>query len=128
MKQLLTFLDIVQVFMGASVGVISSLDGQTETTADGVVILPFPKNGVTLSYIGEFFEACGGRAKLEGLTTTEVNEKHVKPVTAPVPVIVLRHADEATTSCRRGCNCFHFARLEVCILGSYRRAATSLQR
>ena len=79
MQQLLTVL----VLMGASVGVIISLDGQTETTGDGVVILPFPKNGVTLSYICEFFEACGGRANLEGLTTTEVNEKHVKLMTAP---------------------------------------------
>lgn len=44
-------------------------------------VLPFPKDGVTLSYLADFFTACGGRKELKGLTTTEVNEKFVKPMT-----------------------------------------------
>ena len=42
----------------------------------------FPKDGVKLSFIQEFFAARGGRDKLEGLTTTEVCEQHIKPLTA----------------------------------------------
>ena len=41
----------------------------------------FPKSGVKLSYIEEFFTACGGRDKLEGLTTTEVCDQYIKPLT-----------------------------------------------
>ena len=44
--------------------------------------IPFPKNGVKLSYLlNHFVEECGGREALEGLTTTEVCEKFVKPFT-----------------------------------------------
>ena len=36
--------------------------------------VPFPKLGLKLSYLfNEFVELCGGRAGLEGKTTTEVN-------------------------------------------------------
>ena len=41
----------------------------------------FPKDGVKLSFIEEFFTVCGGRDKLEGLTTTEVCEQHIKRLT-----------------------------------------------
>ena len=68
--------------MGANIGVISSTLNDGESCSDGVV-LPFPKTGVTLSFASEFFTACGGRSELEGLTTTEVNEKFVKAMTAP---------------------------------------------
>ena len=67
--------------MGASVGVDTLYGG--ETTLEGVVDLPFPKNGVSLSYVNDFLMACGGRASLECLTTTEVNEKYVMPMTFP---------------------------------------------
>ena len=50
------------------------------TVVDGS-FLPFPKDGVRLSFIQEFFDFCGGREKLEGLTTTEVCNKFVKPAT-----------------------------------------------
>jgi hypothetical protein len=43
--------------------------------------LPFPKDGIRLSSINVFYNACGGRDKLIGLTTTEVNEKFLKPIT-----------------------------------------------
>ena len=36
--------------------------------------IPFPKSGLKLSYLAnEFIVLCGGRAELEGKTTTEVN-------------------------------------------------------
>lgn len=41
----------------------------------------FPKDGVKLSFIEEFFTACGGRDKLEDLTTTEVCQQYIKPLT-----------------------------------------------
>ena len=43
--------------------------------------LPFPKIGIRLSSIEIFYNACGGRDKLIGLTTTEVNENFLKPLT-----------------------------------------------
>ena len=44
--------------------------------------LPFPKLGIKLSYfLNEFPALCGGRAALEGLTTTEVNELFQKKIT-----------------------------------------------
>lgn len=43
--------------------------------------LPFQKDGVKLSYIKEFYDACGGRDKLVGLTTTQVNDIYQKPMT-----------------------------------------------
>ena len=49
--------------------------------------LPFdpdsiPTDGVKVSYLNEFLEAIGGREKLEGLTTTKVNEQFQMPITA----------------------------------------------
>jgi hypothetical protein len=46
--------------------------------------LNFPKDGVRLSYINEFYDACGGKEKLAGLTTTQVNELFQKTMTASV--------------------------------------------
>ena len=43
--------------------------------------LPFPKDGIRLSSIDIFYNACGGKDKLKGLTTTEVNDKFLKPIT-----------------------------------------------
>eukprot|EP01031_Cornospumella_fuschlensis_P036949 gene36949-44825_t len=42
----------------------------------------FPKHGVQLSFIEQFLAECGQDA-LEGLTTTDVCNKFVKPMTAP---------------------------------------------
>jgi hypothetical protein len=44
--------------------------------------LPFPKDGIRLSSMKDFYAACGGKDKLLGLTTTDVNEKYQKPITA----------------------------------------------
>ncbi|GFH55521.1 TPR-like protein [Chaetoceros tenuissimus] len=44
--------------------------------------IPFPKNGIKLSYLlNDFVVECGGREALEGLTTTEVCDNFVKPAT-----------------------------------------------
>lgn len=64
--------------MGGSASII-------ENTADNVkssVPLPFPKDGIKLSSLNDFYVACGGKDKLNGLTTTEVNEQFQKHITA----------------------------------------------
>ena len=63
--------------MGSGASVVHKFDDST--IADGS--LPFPKDGVRLSFIQEFFNFCGGREKLEGLTTTDVCNEFVKPAT-----------------------------------------------
>jgi hypothetical protein len=40
-----------------------------------------PKHGVKLSFIDEFINSCGGPSKLNGLTTTEIKEKFILPMT-----------------------------------------------
>ena len=45
--------------------------------------IPFPKHGVKVSFLNKFVETyCGGRNKIQGWTTTDVNDKIVKPVSA----------------------------------------------
>jgi tetratricopeptide (TPR) repeat protein len=44
--------------------------------------IPFPKVGITLRVFDMFIEECGGRDALAGLTTTEVCEGHLKPLTS----------------------------------------------
>lgn len=54
----------------------------------------FPRLGVRLSFLSLFLLDCGGREQLAGLTTTEVCERYVKPVTAVTQssyVELLRH-------------------------------------
>ncbi len=41
----------------------------------------FPKSGLKLSFLEEFYEACGGKEALSGLTTTDVCTQFVKPQT-----------------------------------------------
>lgn len=41
----------------------------------------FPKLGVKLSFIDEFIEFCDGKSRFEDLTTTDVCENFVKPIT-----------------------------------------------
>jgi tetratricopeptide (TPR) repeat protein len=43
---------------------------------------PFQKHGVTLSDLADFVRACGGREAFSGLTTGDVSERFVKPMTA----------------------------------------------
>ena len=43
--------------------------------------IQFPKDGISLAVLDEFIEACGGKAVLEKLTTADVCEKFVKPLT-----------------------------------------------
>lgn len=54
--------------------VVGAIGGSTAS-------LSFPKDGISLSYMNEFIGICGGRPQLEGLTTTEINERFVKPMT-----------------------------------------------
>ena len=45
--------------------------------------IPFPKQGVKVSFLTEFVETyCGGIYKIEGWTTSNVSDKIVKPVSA----------------------------------------------
>ena len=44
-------------------------------------VLPFPKDGVTLGTFHQFIVECGGRENVRGLTTTEVCEKFLMPMT-----------------------------------------------
>ena len=44
--------------------------------------LPFPKEGIKLSSLELFINECGGRSVLEGLSTTDVNEKHQMRLTS----------------------------------------------
>ena len=53
-----------------------------DTTKVNASSLPFPKDGIRLSSLKDFYDACGGKDKLIGLTTTDVNEKYQKPITA----------------------------------------------
>lgn len=41
----------------------------------------FPKYGITLAGIDEFIDQCGGYMVLSGLTTTEISEMFIKPLT-----------------------------------------------
>ena len=44
--------------------------------------IPFPKNGIKLSYLlNEFVEECGGREALIGKTTEDFNKEFAKPLT-----------------------------------------------
>lgn len=44
--------------------------------------IPFPKNGIKLSYLlNEFVKECGGRDALQGKTTTDICDEFVKPLT-----------------------------------------------
>ena len=45
--------------------------------------IPFPKHGVKVSFLNSFIEIfCDGRDKIQGWTTTDVNDKIVKPTSA----------------------------------------------
>ena len=43
--------------------------------------LPFPKVGVRIPELDEFIAKCGGTTVLEGLTTTDVCNQYLKPMT-----------------------------------------------
>ena len=43
--------------------------------------VPFPKEGIRLPFFQEFIISCGGRTVLEGMSTADVCDTHVKPVT-----------------------------------------------
>ena len=68
--------------MGAYFGAISTLATRKVPT-NGLLVFPFPNNGVVLSHANDYFTSCGGSSQLEGLTTTEVNERFMKPMTSP---------------------------------------------
>ncbi len=67
--------------MGAGASVTIE-DGTTVAQQLGGTEMDFPKHGVRLSFYQEFIEHCGGKSAFEGLTTTDVCEKFVKPATA----------------------------------------------
>ena len=60
----------------------TNINVSTTTTTAIASSLPFPKDGIRLSSIKDFYDACGGKDNLKGLTTTDVNEKYQKPITA----------------------------------------------
>ena len=74
------------------IGIDDDEQGTTRSPLQGLVnlvmkkpaasSLPFPKDGIRLSSMKDFYAACGGKDKLLGLTTTDVNEKYQKPITA----------------------------------------------
>jgi hypothetical protein len=45
------------------------------------LLVTFPSNGIKLSYFFEFVEKCGGNNCLQGLTTSEVCDLFIKPLT-----------------------------------------------
>jgi hypothetical protein len=51
------------------------------TAPPSASVLPFPKEGIRLSYLIEFVEHCGGASALAGLTTTEVCQTFVMTTT-----------------------------------------------
>jgi hypothetical protein len=67
------------VNMGAGAFVDASKILALEASTTGT--LPFPKDGVRLSFATEFINSCGGRDQLSGLTTNDVCERFVKPPT-----------------------------------------------
>ena len=73
------------------IGIDDDEQGTTRSPLQGLVnlvkkvtasSLPFPKDGIRLSSMKDFYAACRGKDKLLGLTTTDVNEKYQKPITA----------------------------------------------
>ena len=56
----------------------------TPIPVDKVVVadLPFPKDGVKLCAVDEFIQRAGGEAKLLDLTTTDVCNQFLKPLTS----------------------------------------------
>jgi hypothetical protein len=64
--------------------IMLSLPGSQKARNNKSIIssLPFPKDGIKLSSIKDFYDACGGKDKLIGLTTTDVNEKYQKIITS----------------------------------------------
>jgi hypothetical protein len=44
-------------------------------------VLPFPKEGVRFQAFYKFIEECGGRENIKGLTTTDVCQKYLMPMT-----------------------------------------------
>ena len=63
---------------GASVPAVNS-NFTMFTDADSLF---FPTQGLSLAFIDEFLEACGGRHRLEGLTTRGVIDRFIKPITS----------------------------------------------
>ena len=63
--------------MGAAAIITVNKDDSSNDTLD----IPFPKDGLKLSFVREFLDFCGGPEKLLGLTTTEVCRLFVKPAT-----------------------------------------------
>ena len=56
--------------------------------------IPFPKHGIRLSHLPNILEIFGGREGLIGLTTTEVSEKIVKPLTAESKLSVCEYLEK----------------------------------
>jgi len=66
----------------ASLAISNSNDDNDTNVVVAASSLPFPKDGIRLSSLYEFYDICGGKDKLIGLTTTDVNEMYQKPLTA----------------------------------------------
>jgi hypothetical protein len=58
-------------------------------------VLAISKDGVKLSYVKEFYDSCGGKEMLKDLTTTEVNDKFLKPMTASSQLSLCEYLKES---------------------------------
>jgi len=81
---LATYDEIVTKIINNAIASLTMLDNITACDARKVKVssLPFPKDGIRLSSLQDFYDVCGGKDKLKGLTTTDINEMYQKPFTA----------------------------------------------
>ena len=64
-------------------GAAASVNGNDDLTfISNQCVTDFPKFGVKLSFYKQFIELCGGSDSLKGMTTTDVCEHFLKPMTA----------------------------------------------
>ncbi len=59
----------------------------------------FPKLGVTVQFLDEFVECCGGRDAVADLSTTDVCDHFVKPYTSASRLSLCDHLDHCGHSC-----------------------------
>eukprot|EP01038_Epipyxis_sp_PR26KG_P011814 gene11814-15811_t len=60
----------------------NQVSNNEELAEEPAATLPFPKEGVSIVVMEEFIDVyCGGRENIEGLTTTQVCEQYLKPLT-----------------------------------------------
>jgi hypothetical protein len=81
---------------------------------------PFPTLGITLTGILEFVEQCGGRERLEGLTTTQVCHNIMKPMTEASGLAYCDHLKMQATSSEIPCEVIGKANVFISHAWQYR--------